>query len=62
VLPGGRKGEAIAINERGQIVGRSTTKTGQTHAVLWTLKRDSYHGGLHVCPCETCNRRKGATI
>ena len=28
----------VAINENGQIVGSATTKTGQRHAVLWTLR------------------------
>ena len=37
----GGKGEAADINNRGQIVGTSTTKTGQDHAVLWTLKTSS---------------------
>ena len=32
--------EALAINERGQIFGTSTTNTGQ-HAVLWTLTSGS---------------------
>lgn len=36
---GGRASMALAINERGQIVGWSETKTGDTHAVLWTPKR-----------------------
>jgi probable HAF family extracellular repeat protein len=35
-LPGGAKSEAVAINNNGQIVGWATTKTGKTHAVLWT--------------------------
>jgi probable HAF family extracellular repeat protein len=33
---GGRQTIATAINDRGQIVGSSTTKTGSKHAVLWT--------------------------
>jgi probable HAF family extracellular repeat protein len=37
-LPGGHESEAIAINNRGQILGWSETKSGHTHAVLWTLK------------------------
>ncbi len=42
-LPGGRdEGEAWGINERGQIVGWATTKSiDYSHAVLWTLRRDS---------------------
>lgn len=36
---GGSASAAIAINDRGQIVGWSTTRAGQKHAVLWTLKR-----------------------
>jgi probable HAF family extracellular repeat protein len=31
--------QVTAINERGQIVGWSYTKTGKAHAVLWTLKQ-----------------------
>ena len=30
--------DAAAINSHGQIVGWATTKNGQTHAVLWTLR------------------------
>ena len=30
--------DATAINNHGQIVGSATTTTGQTHAVLWTLR------------------------
>ena len=32
---------AAAINDRDQIVGWSTAKTGKQHAVLWTLKPGS---------------------
>jgi probable HAF family extracellular repeat protein len=35
-LPGGGESRAVAINERNQIVGWAETKSGQTHAVLWT--------------------------
>ncbi len=35
---GGSDTYANAINDRDQIVGEATTKTGQTHAVLWTLE------------------------
>jgi uncharacterized membrane protein len=31
---------ATAINERGQVVGESTTASGETHAVLWMLEPD----------------------
>jgi probable HAF family extracellular repeat protein len=34
-LPGGTQSRARGINDAGQIVGSSTTATGQTHAVLW---------------------------
>jgi len=34
---GGTQSFAGAINERGQIAGSSTTRTGQRHAVIWTL-------------------------
>ena len=37
-LGGGKTSHATAISERGQIVGWATTKTGQRHAVLWTLR------------------------
>ena len=37
-LPGGKESEATAINERGQIVGWSATRSGKKHAVLWTFK------------------------
>jgi probable HAF family extracellular repeat protein len=36
LLPGGKASAAIDINDRGQIVGWATTRTGATHAVLWT--------------------------
>jgi probable HAF family extracellular repeat protein len=36
---GGANNEAVAINNRGQIIGWSETKSGAEHAVLWTLKR-----------------------
>ena len=32
---GGRGSQAVAINERGQIVGESETASGETHAFLW---------------------------
>ena len=35
-LPGGGDSRALAINERNQIVGWADTKTGKSHAVLWT--------------------------
>jgi probable HAF family extracellular repeat protein len=35
-LPGGNSSAAHAINERGQIVGFSTTASGAEHAVLWS--------------------------
>jgi uncharacterized membrane protein len=38
-LPGGKESEAVAINNRGQIIGWSDTRSGEQHAVLWTLKR-----------------------
>ena len=38
---GGHRAEAFAINDKGQIVGWSDTQNGQTHAVLWTLRRDT---------------------
>jgi uncharacterized membrane protein len=37
-LPGGKESEAFAINDPGQILGWSETKSGSHHAVLWTLK------------------------
>lgn len=36
---GGRSSWALAMNESGQIVGWSETKSGARHAVLWTLER-----------------------
>lgn len=33
---GGTRSEAYALNERGQVVGYSTTATGARHAFLWT--------------------------
>ena len=42
VLPTlGGESDAFAINNRGQIIGASTTKNGDTHAVLWTLRPGS---------------------
>jgi probable HAF family extracellular repeat protein len=38
-LRGGTTSGAYAINDRGQIVGWAETKSGDWHAVLWTLKR-----------------------
>jgi probable HAF family extracellular repeat protein len=35
---GGAESDAEAINDRGQIVGWTDTKTGQRHAVLWTWR------------------------
>jgi probable HAF family extracellular repeat protein len=40
-LPGGRTCAPTAINEHNQIVGSSGTKTGNRHAVLWTLRLGS---------------------
>ncbi len=37
-LPGRTSSVAAAINEQDQIVGSSTTKTGQGRAVMWTLQ------------------------
>ena len=34
---GGGSSEALAINARGQIVGRSTDADGVTHAVMWIV-------------------------
>lgn len=33
---GGNHSEALAINDRGQVVGQSAIGTGATHAFLWT--------------------------
>jgi probable HAF family extracellular repeat protein len=33
---GGGDSEALALNERGQIIGYARTRTNDTHAVLWT--------------------------
>jgi len=35
---GGTDSAATAINSHGQIAGWANTKTGQQHAVLWTLR------------------------
>jgi probable HAF family extracellular repeat protein len=35
---GGKESHPSAINDRGQIVGTSTTRDDVTHAVLWTLR------------------------
>jgi hypothetical protein len=37
MLAGGSHGEAVAINNQGNVIGDSTT--GKGRAVLWTLKR-----------------------
>lgn len=37
-LPGATDSSAAAINGHGQIVGRSRTKGGEIHAVLWTSR------------------------
>ena len=54
-LPGGRDSYASAINKRAQIIGYSTTKTGQEHAVLW----GSAAADLSVIPSSACQRRRG---
>ena len=40
-LPGGVYRAVAAINNHNQIVGTSGAKNGQTHAVLWTPRRDT---------------------
>jgi probable HAF family extracellular repeat protein len=35
LLPGGNFAEALNVNDHGQIVGRGSTATGATHAILW---------------------------
>lgn len=35
-LPGGDQSEAFGINQRGQVVGGSSTASGEVHAVLWS--------------------------
>jgi probable HAF family extracellular repeat protein len=35
-LPGGAASAAHAINNRGQVVGYSSTASGEQHAVLWS--------------------------
>ena len=35
---GGDMSEALAINDRGQVVGDSYTAEGEMHATLWTKK------------------------
>ena len=37
-LPGGTNSRAVELNDGDQVVGWATTKTGQRHAVLWTLR------------------------
>ena len=39
-LAGGQS-EPVALNDHGQIVGSGTTESGETHAVLWTLRPGS---------------------
>jgi probable HAF family extracellular repeat protein len=38
---GGKEVMASAVNDHGQIVGYSTTKNGDRHAVLWTLRSNT---------------------
>jgi probable HAF family extracellular repeat protein len=38
LAPAARASEALAINDKGQIVGWITAGGGRTHAVLWTLR------------------------
>jgi probable HAF family extracellular repeat protein len=38
---GGNSSGANAINNRGQIVGSSTTTLGERHACLWTVSAGS---------------------
>jgi uncharacterized membrane protein len=38
LAPTARASQAVAINNKGQIVGWITTGGGRTHAVLWTLR------------------------
>jgi uncharacterized membrane protein len=35
---GGRQSEAVAIDGRGQVVGRADRESSEPHAVLWTYK------------------------
>ena len=38
VLSEGKTSAATAINNNSRIIGWAMTKTGQKHAVLWTLR------------------------
>ena len=38
-LPVGKSSGATGTNDHGQVVGWASTKNGQRHAVLWTLRR-----------------------
>ena len=38
LAPAARASEALALNDKDQIVGWITTGGGRTHAVLWTLR------------------------
>ena len=40
---GGAWSQALAINDRGQIIGDSATRSGETHAVLWTAPSRKLH-------------------
>jgi probable HAF family extracellular repeat protein len=48
---GGDTSVAFAINDRGDVVGFSTTASGATHAFLWTdgvmIDLGTLPGGLH---------------
>jgi len=35
-LPGGQNSIAHALNNRGQVAGRSDVASGEIHAVVWT--------------------------